>query len=141
MPTTDSYSTSLNLWRLQAELSWTGIPVNYSRNDGSISWSCFGVIMPNSGRGSKSGTLDKCISHSHSANSLACRGYPLKKIQENNDAEIMDVVLAEARESYASEIVIELTSEGTEDLESNVARIVQWIQAWQRDRTATENSI
>lgn len=53
----------------------------------------------------------------------------------------MDVVLAEARESYASEIVIELTSEGTDDLESNVARIVQWIQAWQRDRTATENLI
>ena len=62
------------------------------------------------------------------------RGYPLKKIQENNEAEIMEVVLDEARTSYAQEIVVELQSEGTEDLESNVARIVQWIEAWQKDR-------
>ena len=62
------------------------------------------------------------------------RGYPLKKIQENNEAEIMEVVLDEARSSYPEEIVVELKSEGTEDLESNVARIVQWIQSWKRDR-------
>lgn len=62
-----------------------------------------------------------------------CRGYPLKKIQENNEAEIMEVVLDEARSSYAQEIVVELKSEGTEDLESNVARIVQWIQAWKEN--------
>ena len=66
------------------------------------------------------------------------RGYPLKKIQENNEAEIMEVVLEEARESYAPEIVVELKSEGTEDLESNVARIVQWINAWRKDRGASE---
>ncbi|KAI0724431.1 P-loop containing nucleoside triphosphate hydrolase protein [Cerioporus squamosus] len=65
---------------------------------------------------------------------LEKRGYPLKKIQENNEAEIMEVVLDEARSSYAQEIVVELQSEGTEDLESNVARIVQWIEAWQKDR-------
>ncbi len=46
----------------------------------------------------------------------------------------MEVVLDEARSSYAQEIVVELQSEGTEDLESNVARIVQWIEAWQKDR-------
>lgn len=63
-----------------------------------------------------------------------CRGYPLKKIQENNEAEIMEVVLDEARSSYSQEIVVELKSEGTEDLESNVARIVQWINAWRADR-------
>ena len=62
------------------------------------------------------------------------RGYPLKKIQENNEAEIMEVVLDEARSSYAQEIVVELQSEGTEDLESNVARIVQSIEAWQKYR-------
>lgn len=62
------------------------------------------------------------------------RSYPLKKIQENNEAEIMQTVLEEARSSYAAEIVVELKSEGTEDLESNVARIVQWIEAWRRDR-------
>ncbi|KAI0757120.1 P-loop containing nucleoside triphosphate hydrolase protein [Daedaleopsis nitida] len=61
-------------------------------------------------------------------------GYALKKIQENNEAEIMEVVLDEARSSYAQEIVVELQSESTEDLESNVTRIVQWIEAWKKDR-------
>ncbi|EIM81981.1 P-loop containing nucleoside triphosphate hydrolase protein [Stereum hirsutum FP-91666 SS1] len=65
---------------------------------------------------------------------LEKRSYPLKKIQENNEAEIMQTVLEEARSSYAAEIVVELKSEGTEDLESNVARIVAWIEAWRRDR-------
>jgi len=65
---------------------------------------------------------------------LEARNYPLKKIQENNEAEIMEVVLDEARSSYAKEIVIELQSEGTQDLESNVARIVEWIKAWQEDQ-------
>jgi len=69
---------------------------------------------------------------------LEKRGYPLKKIQENNEAEIMEVVLDEARSSYAPEIVVELKSEGTDDLESNVSRIVQWIEAWQRDRDVSE---
>jgi adenylate kinase len=36
------------------------------------------------------------------------RGYPLKKIQENNEAEIMNVVLEDAREGYAEEIVVPL---------------------------------
>lgn len=64
---------------------------------------------------------------------LEQRGYNLKKIQENNEAEIMQIVLEEARSSYPAEIVIELNSETTDDLESNVARIVEWINAWQRD--------
>ncbi|KAI0335411.1 P-loop containing nucleoside triphosphate hydrolase protein, partial [Cubamyces sp. BRFM 1775] len=70
---------------------------------------------------------------------LEKRGYPLKKIQENNEAEIMDVVIEEARSSYAQEIVVELQSERTEDLESNVARIVQWIEAWKKDNGGSES--
>ncbi|KAI0639285.1 P-loop containing nucleoside triphosphate hydrolase protein [Trametes polyzona] len=70
---------------------------------------------------------------------LEKRGYPLKKIQENNEAEIMDVVIEEARSSYAPEIVVELQSEGTEDLESNVARIVQWIEAWKKDHASGDS--
>ncbi|EGN94914.1 hypothetical protein SERLA73DRAFT_96297 [Serpula lacrymans var. lacrymans S7.3] len=65
---------------------------------------------------------------------LEKRGYSLKKIQENNEAEIMEMVLEEARASYAKEIIVELKSESTEDMESNVARIVEWIRAWLRDR-------
>jgi broad-specificity NMP kinase len=62
------------------------------------------------------------------------RGYPLKKIQENNESEIMQTVLDEAKSSYSEEIIVELDSEGTEDLDTNVARIVAWIEAWRRDR-------
>ncbi|KIY45446.1 P-loop containing nucleoside triphosphate hydrolase protein [Fistulina hepatica ATCC 64428] len=68
---------------------------------------------------------------------LEKRNYPLKKIQENNEAEIMQVVLEEARDSYAPEIVVELKSEGSDDLESNVARIVRWVEAWQRDHPSS----
>jgi adenylate kinase len=66
---------------------------------------------------------------------LRCRNYPLKKIQENNDAEIMEVVIEEARASYPNEIVVELRSESTEDLESNILRIVEWITVWQKNQT------
>lgn len=45
----------------------------------------------------------------------------------------MEVVLEEARSSYPAEIVVELQSEGTEDLEANVARIVQWMKFWAQD--------
>ena len=58
----------------------------------------------------------------------------MKKIQENNEAEIMQVVLEEARSSYSAEIVVELKSEGMDDLESNIARISEWIKAWRRER-------
>jgi broad-specificity NMP kinase len=64
------------------------------------------------------------------------RNYPLKKIQENNESEIMQTVLDDARDSYAEEVVVELRSETNEDLEGNVSRIVEWIEAWLRDNAS-----
>ncbi|POY71328.1 hypothetical protein BMF94_5640 [Rhodotorula taiwanensis] len=64
---------------------------------------------------------------------LEKRGYQLNKIQENNEAEIMEVVLNDARESYAAEIVVEMQSEKPEDMEQNIERIVSWVQAWRAD--------
>lgn len=61
-------------------------------------------------------------------------GYPLHKIQENNEAEIMESILEEARESYAEEIVVELRSESPEEIDSNVERIKMWIDNWRRDQ-------
>lgn len=61
----------------------------------------------------------------------------MKKIQENNEAEIMQVVLDEARSSYPQEIVVELRSESTEDLEANVGRLVEWIDLWRKDHATT----
>jgi adenylate kinase len=62
------------------------------------------------------------------------RNYPLKKIEENNTAEIMQVVLEEARESYATEIVVELQSDDPESVDENVDRILAWIRQWRMDR-------
>ncbi|KAF9068083.1 AAA domain-containing protein [Rhodocollybia butyracea] len=72
--------------------------------------------------------------HSQLWDRLEKRSYSLKKIQENNEAEIMQVVLEEARSSYPAEIVVELQSQSTEDLEANVARIVDWIKSWRKER-------
>ena len=52
----------------------------------------------------------------------------------------MNVVLEEAREGYVEEIVVALQSESTDDLESNVTRIVQWIEAWQKNQGSDSGS-
>ncbi|KAF8948314.1 hypothetical protein BGZ47_005616 [Haplosporangium gracile] len=51
---------------------------------------------------------------------LESRGYNAKKINENMECEIMQVVLEEARESYEEQIVIELESNSIEQMEENV---------------------
>ena len=70
---------------------------------------------------------------------IASSHYSLKKIQENNESEIMQVVLEEARSSYSDNIIVELNSDSTEDLESNVERIIQWIQNWKVDHGIATN--
>ncbi|CAG8796550.1 13331_t:CDS:2, partial [Racocetra fulgida] len=56
--------------------------------------------------------------------------YSQKKITENIDSEIFQVILEEARESYLAEIVVELQSNTIEDMQSNVTRIEEWVEAW-----------
>lgn len=62
---------------------------------------------------------------------ICSRGYSEKKLQENIDSEIMEVLLEEARSSYDAEIVIELQSDSVEDIENNVERMETWIQNWE----------
>lgn len=64
---------------------------------------------------------------------LTSRGYKGKKLEENIDSEIMQVLLDEARESYKEEIVVELRSEKTEDVEGNLERIEQWVEGWKKN--------
>lgn len=64
---------------------------------------------------------------------LQARKYTEPKLQENLDAEIMDVLLDEARESYDAEIVVELTSDEAEDVEANIERLETWVQNWRSD--------
>lgn len=65
--------------------------------------------------------------------SNSSRDYPEAKLQENLDSEIMEVLLQEARESYDEEIVVELTSNTTEEMDNNVERIEGWIAQWRKD--------
>ncbi|KAJ3087097.1 hypothetical protein HK102_011819 [Quaeritorhiza haematococci] len=65
---------------------------------------------------------------------LEKRNYPTIKIQENIECEIMQVVLEEARASYAQEIVVELKSETIDDMEGNVERIQEWVDRFVKER-------
>ncbi|KAL8723434.1 MAG: hypothetical protein Q9225_000265 [Loekoesia sp. 1 TL-2023] len=64
---------------------------------------------------------------------LKARNYPQQKLQENMDAEIMEVLLAEARGAFEDEIVIELQSNTSDDMENNVSRIETWVEQWKQD--------
>ena len=67
---------------------------------------------------------------------LKVRNYPEKKLQENLDSEIMEVLLEEARDSYEEHIVVELRSDEADDMEENVERIESWIRNWHEDHDA-----
>lgn len=58
------------------------------------------------------------------------RNYPENKRDENMDAEIMEVVLQEAKDSYEEGVVIVLQSDNVEQMEENVERVVQWRKMW-----------
>jgi adenylate kinase len=70
---------------------------------------------------------------------LTARGYKDKKLEENMDSEIMQVLLDEARESYKEEIVVELKSESTEDVEANLERVEAWVDNWKKDNAGAQN--
>ncbi|XP_068740237.1 adenylate kinase isoenzyme 6-like [Montipora capricornis] len=61
---------------------------------------------------------------------LEHRGYNGKKLSENVECEIMQTILEEARDSYRKEIVHELQSNSTDELENNLEQIEAWIQQW-----------
>lgn len=65
---------------------------------------------------------------------LDARGYNEKKLSENIEAEIMQVVADDAAESYDEDIVVELRSESPEDLEQNCQRIIAWIAEYMRSQ-------
>lgn len=45
----------------------------------------------------------------------------------------MEVLLQEARDSYDDEIVIELTSNTSDEMETNVERVEAWVDQWRSD--------
>lgn len=65
---------------------------------------------------------------------LNARGYNSKKLEENLQCEIFQTILDEAKASYREELVHELPSNNQEDQESNITRILEWIQSWHQDK-------
>lgn len=65
-----------------------------------------------------------------SKNSFCGRGYEGAKLSNNIECEIFQVLLEEAKESYAEDIVIALKSDNIEDITRNVATITDWIRSW-----------
>lgn len=64
---------------------------------------------------------------------LAARGYAGKKLEDNMDCEIMEVLVEEARGAFDDECVVQLTSDEADQVESNVERIEAWVAQWKRD--------
>jgi adenylate kinase len=64
---------------------------------------------------------------------LAARGYPEKKKSENMEAEIMQVILDEAKESYSPDIVHEVPSNTIDDMEKSIVRVDEWLKQWLKD--------
>ena len=63
-----------------------------------------------------------------------------KKFRRTTWPKFMQVVLEEARSSYPLEIFVEFKSEGMEQLESNVTRIIEWITAWLKNQENSRGS-
>lgn len=64
---------------------------------------------------------------------LSERKYSEKKIEENLDCEIMEVILNDANLAYNKEIVISLDSNNEEDMKDNQGRIEAWVEMWMKD--------
>ncbi|CAD6192205.1 unnamed protein product [Caenorhabditis auriculariae] len=61
---------------------------------------------------------------------LAARGYTDFKIRENIECEIFGSLLEEARDSYKVEVIHELRSETPDEMESNITKICELVEAF-----------
>jgi adenylate kinase len=68
---------------------------------------------------------------------LQSRGYSDKKINENMECEIMQIVIESARESYQPEIVHSVPSNTIEDMENNCERLKSWYENWMANNQQT----
>ncbi|XP_042546612.1 adenylate kinase isoenzyme 6 isoform X1 [Dipodomys spectabilis] len=67
---------------------------------------------------------------------LETRGYNEKKLQDNIQCEIFQVLYEEAIASYKEEIVHQLPSNNPEELEDNINKILKWIEQWVKDHNS-----
>lgn len=50
----------------------------------------------------------------------------------------MEVLLQEARDAYEERLVVELQSNASDDMDSNIDRIEIWLKQWRKDRAVKE---
>uniref|UniRef100_A0A8C8ULK1 Adenylate kinase isoenzyme 6 n=1 Tax=Peromyscus maniculatus bairdii TaxID=230844 RepID=A0A8C8ULK1_PERMB len=67
---------------------------------------------------------------------LETRGYNEKKLQDNTQCEIFQVLYEEARASYREEIVHQLPSNEQEQMEANINQISKWIEQWVKEHNS-----
>ncbi|XP_037677809.1 adenylate kinase isoenzyme 6-like [Choloepus didactylus] len=63
-------------------------------------------------------------------------GYSEKKLQDNIQCEIFQVLYEEAMASYRKDIVHQLPSNNPEEQENNINRILKWIEQWIKDNSS-----
>jgi len=63
---------------------------------------------------------------------LEQRGFNQRKITENIECEIFQVVLEEAHDSYQQEIIVELQSNTVEEMQSNLNKLTSWVSNWKK---------
>ncbi|PNY01578.1 putative adenylate kinase isoenzyme 6-like protein, partial [Trifolium pratense] len=61
---------------------------------------------------------------------LSKRGYLDSKLSNNVECEIFQVLLEEAKESYAEDKVVSLKSDTIEDIDRNIATLTDWVRNW-----------
>uniref|UniRef100_A0A2K5K380 Adenylate kinase isoenzyme 6 n=1 Tax=Colobus angolensis palliatus TaxID=336983 RepID=A0A2K5K380_COLAP len=67
---------------------------------------------------------------------LETKGYNEKKLKDNIQCEIFQVLYEEAMASYKEEVVHQLPSNKPEELENNVDQIWKWIEQQIKDRNS-----
>ncbi|XP_006762448.1 PREDICTED: adenylate kinase isoenzyme 6 isoform X3 [Myotis davidii] len=67
---------------------------------------------------------------------LETRGYNEKKLKDNVQCEIFQILYEEALASYSEDIVHQLPSDKPEDLENNIDQILKWIEQWVKDNSS-----
>ncbi|KAL0390142.1 UNVERIFIED_CONTAM: Adenylate kinase isoenzyme 6 [Sesamum calycinum] len=61
---------------------------------------------------------------------LTKRGYTGKKLSNNIECEIFQVLLEEAKDSYQENIVTAVRSDSIDDINRNVSALTDWIRSW-----------
>ena len=66
---------------------------------------------------------------------LAARGYKGIKLEDNITCEIFQTILEEAKTAYREEIIQELRSDNETQMNENLNRICDWLEAWKKDNS------